>query len=180
MNNFIFFSLHNLANQNSLFDSVIIFLANMLPYLVLLFTLIFLIVHHDVSLRYAGFMQVVNKFKETFFAFIIGLSALVASEILKSIFFILRPFNNYPEVSNLFYATGYAFPSGHATFFMALAFSIYFLHKKVGMLLIFCAILIGTARVMAGVHYPVDILGGYVLGIIIATFFNYLYKRENK
>lgn len=180
MNNFIFFSLHNLANQNNFLDVVIIFFANMLPYLVIVATLIFLVVHHDVSLKYAGIKKVFNKFKETFFAFIVGVTALVSAEILKGVFFVLRPFNADPEVSNLFYATGYAFPSSHATFYMALALSLYFLHKKMGIILIVCAVIIGIARIIAGVHYPVDILGGYVLGIIIAVFFNYLYKRENK
>jgi len=180
MNNFIFFSLHNLANQNTVFDSIIIFIANILPYLVILSTFIFLLVHHDLSFKYLSIKEIYNKSREIFFAFIVGLTALISSEILKVIFFILRPFDKYPEVSNLFYATGYAFPSGHSTFFMALAFSIYFLHKKVGIVLIICAILIGTTRVMAGVHYPVDILGGYVLGIMIAVFFNYLNKKENK
>jgi undecaprenyl-diphosphatase len=179
MNNFIFFSLHNLANQHAVVDAVLVFLADTLPYLVIVFTFIFLVVHHDMSFKYSGIQEIYNKFKESFFAFIVGLSALFSSEILKSIFSVLRPFHVYPEVSNLFYATGYAFPSGHATFFMALAFSIYFLHKKIGLILILCAVLIGTARIMVGVHYPVDILGGYVLGIMIAIFFNYLNKKEN-
>lgn len=177
MNNFIFFSLHNLANQNNVLDGVIVFMAIILPYVVIIGTLIFLIMHHDVPLKYSGIQKVFNKFKETFFAFIVGLTALVSAEILKGVFFVLRPFQTDSEVSNLFYATGYAFPSSHATFFMALAFSIYFLHKKMGIILIVCAVLIGIARVMAGVHYPLDILGGYVLGIIIAGFFNYLTKK---
>ena len=178
MNNFLFFSLHNLANQNTVFDNTIIFFANTLPYLVVAFTIIFLIMHHEMSFKYESLKEILYKLHESFFAFIVGLSALVSSEILKSIFAVLRPFNKYPEVANLFYATGYAFPSSHATFFMALAFSIYFLHKKVGLFLIFCAVLIGTARIIVGVHYPVDILGGYVLGIMIAVFFNYLNKKE--
>jgi undecaprenyl-diphosphatase len=61
---------------------------------------------------------------------------------------------------------------------MGLALSVYFIHKRVGIFLIFAAILIGTARIIAGVHYPVDILGGYVLGTVIAIIFNYLFKKD--
>jgi membrane-associated phospholipid phosphatase len=57
---------------------------------------------------------------------------------------------------------------------MALAFALYFNHKKVGLpaqagyWFIFFALLIGVARIMAGVHFPIDILGGFVLGFLIA------------
>ncbi len=178
MNNFIFFSLHNLANQNNFVDSLIVFFANTLPYLVVIFTFFFLIFHHNLKFKGNSRQEIFYKIKESFFAFFVGLSSVIASEALKIIFNKLRPYKVYENVNNLFYATGYAFPSGHSTFYMALALSIYFLHKKVGLILIICALLIGTARVMAGVHYPVDILGGYVLGIIIAIFFNYLFKKE--
>lgn len=178
MDSFIFFFLHNLANQSNFIDSVIIFFADALPYLVVIFTFFFLIFHHDLKFTSNSQKEIFRKIHESFFAFFVGLSAFLTSEVLKVIFSKLRPYKVYENVDNLFYSTGYAFPSGHSTFYMALAFSIYFLHKKVGMILIFCAFFIGVARVMAGVHYPIDILGGYVLGIIIAVFFNYLFKKE--
>ena len=81
-----------------------------------------------------------------------------------------RPFDVFPKVVSLFPETSYAFPSGHATFFMAIAFAIFFNHKKVGYVFILFALLIGVARIVSGVHFPVDILGGYILGFAIAFF----------
>ena len=59
---------------------------------------------------------------------------------------------------------------------MALAFIIFLLHKKVGLLFFFFAILIGLARISLGVHYPQDIFAGFILGIFIAYLFKFLYN----
>ncbi len=99
--------------------------------------------------------------------------AWVVARLLK--LFIQTP---RPEVFSLVRETGYTFPSGHATFFMALAFSVYLLHKKVGYWFIFFAIIIGVARIMAGVHFPVDILGGYVLGGLVSYLVAYFVKNR--
>lgn len=176
MNNQLLFFLNNTTNNHYFVDFFIIFFAEPFPYLVVLFAILFLIFHHELSFKKNSFTEIIFKLHEVFFAFIVGFTAWAASVILKSFFNTLRPFHVYENINNLFYATGNAFPSGHATFFMALAFSIYFLHKRVGLFLILFALLIGTARIMAGVHYPVDILGGYVLGFILAVFFNFLRK----
>ena len=79
----------------------------------------------------------------------------------------------------IFAETGYAFPSGHATFFAALAMYIFFLNKKAGYVFMISALLVGLARIAAGVHFPVDILGGFVLGSTIALFVNYFVKKFN-
>jgi undecaprenyl-diphosphatase len=76
--------------------------------------------------------------------------------------------------------TDFSFPSGHATFFMALGFGIFFSHKKAGYVFIFFALLIGIARIIAGVHFPVDILSGFILGAIIAYLVRVIYNKIYK
>jgi membrane-associated phospholipid phosphatase len=51
---------------------------------------------------------------------------------------------------------------------MALAVSIFFSHKKMGYVFIALAFVIGFARIAGGVHFPVDILGGFILGALVA------------
>ncbi len=104
--------------------------------------------------------------------FFSGVVAWILAYILKLLFALPRPFDSLSDVKSLFPEHGYAFPSGHATFFMALAVSIFLLHKKAGYVFMFFALLIGVARVIAGVHFPVDILGGFVLGAVVAVCFN--------
>lgn len=67
-----------------------------------------------------------------------------------------------------------SFPSGHATFFFALATAVYFSNKKLGLALLFGTGLIGLARIFVGVHWPSDILGGVAIGVGSAIFINYL------
>lgn len=62
----------------------------------------------------------------------------------------------------------YSFPSGHASFMFALAFTMYHLDKKASWLLFALAVVTGIARVFAGVHYWYDILGGAILGYLVS------------
>ncbi|MFN8259798.1 MAG: phosphatase PAP2 family protein [Chitinophagales bacterium] len=70
----------------------------------------------------------------------------------------------------------WSFPSTHASNHMAIALSIFlsgiFKKKWINYIWIFWALAIGFAQIYVGVHYPSDIIAGYVLGILIA-YFNY-------
>ena len=56
-----------------------------------------------------------------------------------------------------------SFPSGHAAFYFAIAFSVYLFDKKNGAILIIAATFLSFARVYIGVHYPLDILSGILV-----------------
>jgi len=75
-----------------------------------------------------------------------------------------RPFVGSEVFSPLFEPSGFSFPSGHATVFFAIAVVMYVWNKKIGSLFIVSAVLVSLARVFAGVHYPLDIIGGAILG----------------
>lgn len=80
-----------------------------------------------------------------------------------------RPFLVFADkIHSLFTVNAYAFPSGHATFFFTLAFVVLFYNRKWGIWFLTATLLMTTARVAAGVHYPSDILGGAVIGFIVA------------
>jgi len=168
MNNQIFFFFYNLAHQSAFFDQIIIFLAVYFPYIVVILAGLFLLFHHEVLQAENPFRFFLQKKKEILLVFFSGCLAWFFAYILKILIHIPRPFAAFLSIHNLFSETGYAFPSGHATFFSALAFSIFFMHKKAGYVFLFFAILIGLARIVAGVHFPIDILGGFILGGIVA------------
>ena len=83
-----------------------------------------------------------------------------------------RPFSAL-SVQQLLTNDAWSFPSGHAAFFFALATVAYLYNKKWGIAFLIAAILIGLARIAAGIHYPSDILGGALIGIGVAyaTFY---------
>lgn len=61
---------------------------------------------------------------------------------------------------------GFSFPSGHTGSSFAAASVIYFYNKKIGLLALILATLIAFSRMYLFVHYPSDIVGGLILGII--------------
>ena len=169
MNNTIFFFFYNLAHQNTFFDSIVVFLAVYFPFIVVFLTGLFL-------LFYKKWKEIILVFSASFLAYLI-------SVVLKTLFHTLRPFLLLPNVRALFTESGFAFPSGHATFFMALAVSLFSINKKAGLpaqagyVFMFFALLIGIARIIAGVHFPIDILGGFVLGGTVSYLVAYFTKN---
>ena len=71
----------------------------------------------------------------------------------------------------------YAFPSGHTQASFAAATSIFMYNKKYGIAAYVLAVLIAFSRLYIYVHFPTDIIGGMVLGIIYAIVSFYLIKR---
>lgn len=96
----------------------------------------------------------------------IGYAAIIPIRIF---FFRLRPFVAY-EVTQLIAHNPLegSFPSGHATAMFAMAFTLMYANKNWGAAALAAAATGSMARVMAGVHYPLDILGGALLGALAA------------
>ena len=154
-----------------------IFFAQYFPYLVILLAIIFLLFHHEVFDKSKPFKALVQKWKEIFF---ISLSVLIAwffALILKIVIHTPRPFISLHNIVPLLRPTDFSFPSGHSAFFMALAVAIFLCHKKAGYLFFIFALIIGISRIIIGVHYPLDILGGYLFGGLISYLLIKSFKK---
>ncbi len=64
-----------------------------------------------------------------------------------------------------------SFPSGHAALAFALATTMFLYNKKLGILFFGGAILVAISRILVGVHFPLDILIGSILGILLPLIF---------
>lgn len=166
----LFYFFNNLAEKSQLFDAIIIFLAQYLQYFLIAFFLLLLFFSHY------------NKRQKIYMFLVAVFSAIVArlgvTEIIRFFYHRPRPFISL-HVSQLFAESGWSFPSGHSAFFFAMAFAIYFYNKKWGMAFLIASIIMNVSRIIAGVHYPSDILGGAVVGYAVAYFiFYFLRKKE--
>ncbi len=65
--------------------------------------------------------------------------------------------------------SGYGFPSNHAANMAALAFSLGMFFPRRLPWLAGAAALVAYSRVYVGVHYPLDVASGFMLGIIIGV-----------
>lgn len=90
-----------------------------------------------------------------------------------------RPFTYDPRVRMLFPASGNGFPSGHTqnavTVWGYLAAC--FRRRWLWILAATLMILVPLSRMYLGVHFPTDLLGGYVIGAICLLAFLYLEPR---
>jgi undecaprenyl-diphosphatase len=111
------------------------------------------------------------------------LGSTILNEILKAIFHRARP-----TIHRIVEANGFSFPSGHS---MA-AFSLYgiiafLLWRHIstslgrGLLIIFSIfmiIMIGVSRIYLGVHYPSDVLGGFLASGCLLAVSIWFYQRN--
>ncbi len=95
--------------------------------------------------------------------------AYVITDLIKNYFPTVRPFifDGLTPITLITPSDG-AFPSTHTAVGFALAVTILKHDKKVGVLYLIMAGLVGVARIMAHVHYPIDIIVGAVIGTVIS------------
>lgn len=145
------------ANRNEVLDWFMIFAVDKLGYIIILGVL-FLAWRRP------------NKFKTLLLT--IGsaiLARVVFVELIRYFFYNPRPYLVLEKVNILMnHETSSSFPSGHATFYFAMAMGVYFFNKKSGWIYFALAGLLGFARIFVSIHWPLDILAGVALGIFTA------------
>ena len=108
---------------------------------------------------------------------------LVFNPMIKNIALRLRPYMVNPEIQCLkpvdasadimdLAAQGYSFPSGHSSNAAATYGTIGRCCQKtwVRVLAVLIPLLVGISRFCLGVHYPTDVLAGWLLGVVIIFF----------
>lgn len=163
--------LNNLAGRSAATDAVIVFLARDLAYILIAIFLLLL---------YFSKSPKQEKLRALFLTFVSSAIARFGiTELIRFFYNRPRPFVVLP-VHQLLTENSWSFPSGHATFFFAMATAIYFYNKKWGIGFFIAAIFMTIGRVIAGVHYPSDIIGGAFIGIAVAYATFYLVRGLDK
>lgn len=108
------------------------------------------------------------------------LNLLLNNVILKNLFARTRPYEAVEGLERIIEAQGdFSFPSGHTGSSFAAAMVIFLLCPKwAGIPALVLAALIAFSRMYVGVHFPTDILGGVLVGIVSALVVCRVYKRK--
>ena len=165
------YSIFHFINQtisNPVFDVILPFLRDALNWIPLyLFLGLYLLLKYKIeAIKYA--LLIVIAF---------ALADSISYHILKPWFCRMRPCHSLTLHARLVigHCGGkWSFPSSHASNHMAIALTIVlakiFTKKWMNYLWIFWALSIGFAQIYVGVHYPGDVVAGFILGILIAFF----------
>lgn len=140
---------------------------------------LFIIVFSFIEYRKKGW-YIIGMLLATF-----AMGDLIASRLIKPFIARIRPCNDISLVNDIIHrvpcGSGYSFPSAHATNHFAIAIFLIFVFydkwKPVLPLGLFWALIISFSQIYVGVHYPVDITAGAILGTVIGLTTSKIYKK---
>lgn len=90
--------------------------------------------------------------------------------IVNAQYFRPRPFDTLDVTLLTYMPTDSSFPANSMAATFGIAAAVWGVNRRVGTALLAAAGIYGFARVMAGVHYPLDIVAGASIGLVV-TFF---------
>jgi len=105
----------------------------------------------------------------------LAVEASVCNIVIKPAVGRIRPFDAHDMEIIINKPLDYSFPSGHTAAAYAAAYSLYMSDRKKGKKMLYLAALMGFSRIYLLVHYPTDVIGGAMLGILSAVSVNKLY-----
>jgi len=162
----LFSLFHGLANKNQFLDWLIIFFAEYFIFILAIVAVILILGEKDWRRRaYFIALVVISTI----------LSRGIFTELIQFYYHHPRPFVTLGFTPLIDHAPTSSFPSGHLAFF-SVALTMYLFNRRVGIWFMLGTLLIGLARVSAGIHWPADVLGGIAVGSIAFLSTYYLLK----
>lgn len=170
MNLEIFRLVNNFANENRVLDSIMIFFSKDVMYIFMAVTAILYLLgikNNNLECR-----------KSIASTLIFTIINLCISFIIGGIFYEDRPFVN--NKVNLLYqhAQNASFPSDHAIGTMSIGLGMRKYNKSISRILMILSVIIGVSRLYVGHHYPLDIIGAYVLVFVVSYIYNLLLRNR--
>lgn len=150
----LFFLIFSLNGRIWTLDNLMIFAAQYLIYLTILMVFVL------------SFKGGTKERKAMLLAFLALPIAVLLIKAIHLIFFEPRPFVDFHFSPLISHNADASFPSRHAAIMSVVAFSYTYLKSKWAPVLLFFMLWVGAARIFVGVHFPQDIIGGFVVGLI--------------
>jgi undecaprenyl-diphosphatase len=169
----VFRFINNMAEKNEIVDETMKLISSYAIYVLIASFIIALIFK---SFRTYGVLG--------FFSTAVG---MIINMIIANIIYRDRPFVTYDDVHLLLEkGVSASFPSDQATVAFVWAFVIISYNRKIGVVCLIIALLVGISRIYVGHHYPFDILGGMIIALLSTQFIKWvitsrsLRKNQNK
>lgn len=153
LNSKVFLSIHNLSGKKKILDYFMIFGAEAIIYIAGIIVAIFAFTQKGI------FTQAVIT---------IGISIPISLILILLLHVFIkekRPFLRFRFIPLVTFYRNLSFPSTHTTVMTIITLSSLIYQTSLSPFLIFCLIYLALSRIYIGVHYPVDILGGFATGV---------------
>lgn len=157
MNTALLLLINGLAGRSALLDAVMVFSARWLLFGVgLLLAACLVVLVRERSWRSSAWIAV---------TMVVGVVLLQLAGLWHPDH---RPFMDHAVHQLVAHAPGASFPSDHTTAAatMALAVLAFSRFRRTGLIMLGLAVVIGFSRVFVGVHYPLDIAGGFAVALL--------------
>lgn len=172
----VFYFLNGGAGYYQELDTLMLFVTNYIPYSMVLLVAgyMFWWYHHSSHILSSTVERMIQSIE---FAVSLAATWFIGS-CIKVLVAYPRPFMTLPQSILLVPDQGgYSFPSMHTALVFAVAVTVMVHHRRLGILLILLALLVGVSRIYIGVHYPIDVLGGIVLGYAIPWTMHHFFDK---
>ncbi len=162
----VFRAVNGLAGRSTALDALMVGSAKYLPYVFALALIA---------------LWLTRRPRNELGAFLAGASALIALGIGQVIGKALprpRPYLSHTVHQLIPPSLDTSFPSDHAILGFSVAVMVWRYNRRAGVALLVLAALMAFARVFVGAHYPIDVLGGAVLGALTSVALDAFSRRR--
>jgi undecaprenyl-diphosphatase len=162
MNRAIFFKLNSLVGRSKKLDRFFIFWARDFVVCFLVFLgIIFLVPSLAKIFGLSRYSLIASG--------LIGAFSWVTAVLIKTLRFTERPYLDKKTKALLKKKKDDpAFPSGHTAPMFAIGTIIFYFSPIFGLIVLTTALIMGICRIITGLHWPIDIVGGAVLGWLLS------------
>lgn len=153
----LFFAIFSLKDKFPNLDNLMIFGAEYLIYVTIILMIIL------------GIKGNAKEKKALILAILSIPIVVIMIKIVHIFFYEPRPFVNFhfhPLINNTIDAS---FPSRHTSIVSTIAFAYTYYKSKWAPVFLLSLLWVGISRIYVGVHYPLDIVGGFLVGILSLT-----------
>ena len=152
----LFSFLYNLGRQIFPREAIVFLGSYLIFFIVIVF---FFLVWKESNLKKRIFLL-------NFFILAEILSRGIFTELIRFFYNRPRPFSILGIETLISHSASHSFPSGHAAFAFTLALVVFLINKKRGWFFLAAALLISLSRIMAGIHWPSDILASLIISLV--------------
>jgi len=155
------------AGINSFLDTILIGVAEAMPYV---FILIIMYLWFDVN---------IEKKRASFNSGLSVLLGMFTSYVISIFYHHPRPFVDNLGIQLIEHAPDSSFPSDHTTFIFSISVMLLFNRttRVIGSVLCVLSFISGLSRVFGGVHFPLDIFGAILVAIFSSAL---VFKSQSK